>query len=73
MFSLQKLAVIGKSAHYKMITKLEGKKNVKLVISDCTKIASKRPTFHQVSQYSSSSLNVQINLLQPCFACCMFH
>lgn len=48
MFSLQKLAVIGKPVHYKVISKLEGKKDVKLVISDCTKIANRRPTFHQV-------------------------
>ena len=51
MFSLEQLAVIGKSLHYKAISKIEGKKNVKLVISDCTKIAHRRPTFHQVLNY----------------------
>lgn len=51
MFSLQRLGVIGKSVHYNAISKLEGKKNVKLLISDCTRVAKGRPTFHQVMYF----------------------
>ncbi len=66
MFSLEKLAIIGKSVHYKVISKLEGKKNVKLVISDCTKTASKRPTFHQVLHVLQRSFNTNCLFVIAC-------
>lgn len=54
LFSLKQLSVIGKSVHYKLVDTLEGMKNVKVAISDCTKISSMRPSFYQVNMFYRS-------------------
>ena len=48
LFSLEQLSVIGKSVHSRMLDNIEGKRHVKLLISNCTLVANKRPNFHQV-------------------------
>ena len=58
LFTIQQLAMVGKNLHSRVLSKVEGKKNVKLLISDCTRISSKRPTFHQVLRSCSNNINL---------------
>ncbi|XP_046851848.1 probable serine/threonine-protein kinase DDB_G0275165 [Xenia sp. Carnegie-2017] len=65
LFSLKQLSVIGKSVHYKLLDTLEGMKNVKVAISDCTKISSMRPSFYQIFAWLDGLLHYRLVNVAP--------